>query len=85
MEHEHKTMIETLAEHFEEEIEDACEYAHLSEEYPHEAIAFWELGREEATHANYMHTLLEKHGYEFPEEHLKKFYKMMRKFHFIKD
>ena len=55
--HEHADMLEVLAEHFEEEIEDACEYAKLAEEYHDEHIALWELGREEATHANYLHSL----------------------------
>lgn len=82
--HEHADMLEVLAEHFEEEIEDACEYAKLAEEYHDEHIALWELGREEATHANYLHSVLERHHHHFNEEHLEKFHKMMRKFGFEK-
>ena len=84
MEHEHRDLVKVIAEHFEEEIEDACEYAHLAEEFPDEQIALWELGREEATHAWYMHDVLERHHYNFSEEHLEKFHRMMRKFHFEK-
>ena len=82
MEHEHKDLVKVIAEHFEEEIEDACEYAKLAEEFSDEQIALWELGREEATHANYLHNVLKRHNYHIPEEHEEKFHRMMRKFHF---
>ena len=88
MEDHAKDMLHVIAEHFEEEIEDACEYARLSEEYEHHdrkvAIALWQLGREEATHANYLHSVLEKHHHPISEQLNEHFHKMMRKFHFEK-
>jgi hypothetical protein len=82
MEDHNKDLVRVAAEHFAEEIEDASEYAHLAEQFEDEPQLFWELGREEATHANYLHSLLEKHGYNISVEHKEKFHRMMKKYHF---
>jgi hypothetical protein len=71
-----------LLERFEEELEDACEYHKLSEQYEldHEDIAhgLWLIGREEATHARYLyHHIVE----EIPEELREKWDKVKRIYH----
>lgn len=81
---EHKSLSDILLHHFAEEMEDACEYAHLAEEYPAEAEDFWAIGREEVTHAHHLKKLLDHHGHEFSDEHIAKWHKILHKYGFEK-
>jgi hypothetical protein len=85
-EHEakHKGLEEVLVERFEEELEDACEYAKLAEKYPDAAKDFYAIGREEVTHADHLHTLLRHHAHEFSDEHEAKWHRVLRKYGFEK-
>ena len=82
-EHEHhEDKMHILLERFEEELEDACEYLKLAEEMPEEAIGLELIGRDEVTHANHLHDILEEHGHEFSEEHKKKWHHVLKKYGF---
>lgn len=83
-EHEHKPLEEVVLHHFAEEMEDACEYAHLAEMYPEDAKDFWAIGREEVTHAHHLFTLLRQHGHELSDEHEAKWHRVLRKYGFEK-
>jgi uncharacterized protein YeaO (DUF488 family) len=72
--------IHTLLERFEEEMEDACEYVRLAEEMPEEAVGLWLIGRDEVTHARFMHEVLEEYGHELSEEHEKKWHHVLKKY-----
>jgi hypothetical protein len=71
---------EILIERFEEELEDACEYHELAEEYPECAHLFRRIGREEITHAYHLREKLLGMGHEFSEEHEEKWHKVLRKY-----
>lgn len=85
-EHEakHKGLEEILVERFEEELEDACEYAHLAHEHPEYEKDFFAIGREEVTHAHHLFTLLRQHGHELSDEHEAKWHRVLRKYGFEK-
>lgn len=85
-EHEnvHKSLEEVLAHHFEEELEDACEYARLAEKYPEDEKDFWAIGREEVTHAHHLKNLLDRHGHDFKDEHLAKWHRVLHKYGYEK-
>lgn len=76
----HEDKMHILLERFEEELEDACEYLKLAEEMPEEAIGLELIGRDEVTHANHLHDILEEHGHEFSEEHEKKWHHVLKKY-----
>lgn len=78
--HEHKHKGEVLIERFEEELEDACEYAKLAEEHPECAKLFHAIGREEVTHAYHLRDEILKMGHEIPDEHEVKWHKVLRKY-----
>lgn len=79
---EHKDIESILQEHYEDEIEGACDYAKLAEKYPEYAKDFWALGREEVTHADHFRTLLRHHGHEFSDEHEGKWHRVLKKYGF---
>ncbi len=82
-EHGHREKkIHTLLERFEEELEDACEYLKLAEEMPEEAIGLELIGRDEVTHARFLHDVLEECGHEISEEHEKKWHHVLKKYGF---
>jgi hypothetical protein len=78
--HEHKNKIEVFLERFEEEIEDACEYHRLAEEYPKCAHLFHKIGREEITHAYHLRERLLEMEHVFSEEHDEMWHKVLRKY-----
>ena len=77
---EHKSLDEVLMHHLEEEMEDACEYARLAEEYPVDEKDFWMIGLEEVTHARHLKMLLERHGHHLSDEHVAKWHRIMHKY-----
>ena len=81
-EHEHHGLMKELLEHFEEELEDACEYAKLADEYPEEYVGFHSIGREEVTHAIFIHDELVDMGHEFSDEHKHKWHHVLKKYGF---
>ena len=76
----HHEKTEELIEHFEEELEDACEYYELADEYPECAHLFHRIGREEVTHAYHLREKLLEMGHDFSEEHKEKWHKVLRKY-----
>jgi hypothetical protein len=78
--HENKSRTDILLERFEEEIEDACEYHRLAEEYPKCAHLFHKIGREEITHAYHLRERLLEMEHVFSEEHDEMWHKVLRKY-----
>jgi ribonucleotide reductase beta subunit family protein with ferritin-like domain len=77
---EHKDKHHVILERYEEELEDACEYARLAEEMPEESVGLLAIGRDEVTHANYLREILEEHDHVFSEEHEKKWHHVLKKY-----
>lgn len=80
MEYEHKERKQALLERFEEELEDACEYAELAEEHPECAELFHAIGREELTHAYYLSDRIRRMGHELSDELELKWHKTLKKY-----
>lgn len=80
--HEHKDKHHVILERYEEELEDACTYARLAEEYPDESVGFWLIGRDEVTHAEHLREILEEHDHEFSDEHERKWHHVLKKYGF---
>lgn len=83
-ENENKSIEHVLVHRFEEELEDACEYAHLAHEHPEYEKDFLAIGREEVTHAHHLFTLLRQHGHELSDAHEAKWHRVLRKYGFEK-
>lgn len=77
---EHVDKEKILLDRYEEELEDACEYARLAEEMPGCADLLHAIGREEVTHAYHLRERLHKMGHKFADEHELKWHKVLKKY-----
>lgn len=71
-------------EHFREELEGACEYAKFAEEQPENAQAFWAMGRDEISHANFFKHQIENHGFELTDDLEGKWHRVLKKYGYEK-
>lgn len=76
----HADKVKRLLEQYEDELEEAEEYAELAEEMPGCAELMHAIGREEVTHAYHLRDKLIKMGHEFAEDHESKWHKVLKKY-----
>ena len=76
----HADKVKRLLEQYEDELEEAEEYAELAEEMPGCAELMHAIGREEVTHAYHLRDKLLKMGHEFADDHESKWHKVLKKY-----
>jgi uncharacterized protein YabN with tetrapyrrole methylase and pyrophosphatase domain len=78
--YEHPNTEKALLEHFEDELEGACEYDKLAEAHPHMAGVYHAIARDELSHADFFRREMKEHGYHIPEELEARWHKMLKKY-----
>jgi uncharacterized protein YabN with tetrapyrrole methylase and pyrophosphatase domain len=78
--YEHPNTEKALLEHFEDELEGACEYDKLAEAHPHMAGVYHAIARDELSHADFFRREMKEHGYHLPEELEVRWHNMLKKY-----
>lgn len=78
--YEHPNTERALLEHFEDELEGACEYDKLAEAHPHMAGVYHAIARDELSHADFFRREMKEHGYHLPEELEARWHNMLKKY-----
>ena len=80
---EHPDLEKALLEHFEDELEGACEYDKLAEAHPHMAGVYHAIARDELSHADFFRREMHDHGYHLPHDLEEEWHRMLKKYGYV--